>query len=96
MLKSIEQIKQLLAQGDSAEADARATRLINAHRSRADRQLAHALYLRGNARMRLGQQREAINDYLTAIDLDPDGPATQAYRMAQDVLNFYNHDLYNP
>lgn len=58
--------------------------------------LAHALYLRGNAYQRKGLMRLALNDYLSAIDLDPDGPATTAYRMAQNVLNFYNHDLYNP
>ena len=27
---------------------------------------------------------------------DPEGPAKQAYQQALQILDFYNHDLYNP
>ena len=31
-----------------------------------------------------------------SLDIAPDSPAAQAYAAAMDVLNFFNHDLYNP
>jgi hypothetical protein len=40
--------------------------------------------------------RQAMNNYLEAMDLEPDGPAAQAYRTIQEILAFYNKDLYNP
>ena len=56
--------------------------------------LAH--YRAGKEHWSRGEWREALNHYLAAIDLDPDGPATEAYRAAQQVLDFYHHDRYNP
>lgn len=89
---TIEEIRELVAQSRSQEAVEAATPLVAA----GGRQAAMALYLRGNAYRQLGDWRHAMNDYLAAIDLDPDGPASLAYRQAQEVLNFYDHDLYNP
>lgn len=58
--------------------------------------LAQAYYLRGNAYRQKGDMRMAMNSYLEAMELQPDGPAAQAYRTIQEILNFYDHDLYNP
>ncbi len=58
--------------------------------------MAQAYYLRGNAYRQLGNMRQALNSYLESMELDPDGPAAQAYRTIQEILNFYDHDLYNP
>ncbi len=80
-----------MAQSRSQEAIEAANELIAGSGA-----TAMALYLRGNAYRQNGDWRRAMNDYLAAIDLDPDGPATLAYRQAQEVLNFYDHDLYNP
>lgn len=55
-----------------------------------------ALYLRGRAHRKAGRTREALNDYLASAALNPDGPAARAYRMEIEILDFYNHDLYNP
>ena len=55
-----------------------------------------AYYLRGNAYRQQGNWRMAINSYLEAIELDPDGPAVMAYNNAQEILAFFNKDLYNP
>lgn len=93
-MTTIDDIRNLLAHSRSQEAIDAATRL--AAGAGGPKQVAMALYLRGNAHRQLGHWREAMNDYLQAIDLDPDGPATMAYRQAQEVLNFYHHDLYNP
>lgn len=59
-------------------------------------QLSYAYYLRGNAYWQLGNRRMAISNYNMSIELDPNSPAKTALRNANDILNFFNHDLYNP
>ena len=58
--------------------------------------LANAYYLRGNAYRQNGNVRMALNSYLESMDIDPDGPAAEAYRHLQELLDFYNKDYYNP
>ena len=58
--------------------------------------LANAYYLRGNAYRQNGNVRMALNSYLESMDLDPDGPAAEAYRHIQELLDFYKKDYYNP
>ena len=58
--------------------------------------LAYAYYLRGNAYRQQGNIRMALNSYLESMELDPDGPAAEAYRHVQELLDFYNKDYYNP
>ena len=58
--------------------------------------LANAYYLRGNAYRQNGNVRMALNSYLESMELDPDGPAAEAYRHWQELLDFYNKDYYNP
>lgn len=58
--------------------------------------LANAYYLRGNAYRQNGNVRMALNSYLESMDIDPDGPAAEAYRHIQELLDFYNKDYYNP
>lgn len=54
-----------------------------------------ALYLRGNAYRKLGNFQLALNDYLAAIELNPDSPARQAHDMLMDIMNFYYKEMYN-
>ena len=58
--------------------------------------LANAYYLRGNAYRQNGNVRMALNSYLEAMELDPDGPAAEAYRHLQELLAYYHKDYYNP
>ena len=58
--------------------------------------LATAYYLRGNAYRQNGNVRMALNSYLESMELDPDGPAAEAYRHIQELLDYYNKDYYNP
>ena len=58
--------------------------------------LANAYYLRGNAYRQNGNVRMALNSYLEAMELDPDGPAAEAYRHVQELLAYYHKDYYNP
>ncbi len=53
-------------------------------------------YERGNELRKRGRWAEAINCYIAAIELDPDSPAVEAKRMLDDILEYYNRDIYNP
>ncbi|MDO4930754.1 MAG: hypothetical protein Q4E59_06445 [Bacteroidales bacterium] len=57
---------------------------------------AYLYYLKGNAHTKAADWRQAINAYLRAEELEPDGPATEAKRLLNQILEFYNKDLYNP
>lgn len=53
-------------------------------------------YRRGNEYRRQGNWQQALNNYLEAIELDPDSPAVEAKKMLDDILSYYNKDMYNP
>ena len=55
-----------------------------------------AFYLRGNAFRKLGDWKRAIGDYCSAMELNPDSPAAEAYKAAIAVLDYRNTDLLNP
>ncbi len=55
-----------------------------------------ALALRGMQHWSLQHRREAINDYLAAIEINPDSPARAALESAREILDYYNKDIYNP
>ena len=55
-----------------------------------------ALYMLGNAYCRMGDWKLALQSYCSAMELNPDSPAAEAYKKVQEILNFYCHDLYNP
>lgn len=52
-------------------------------------------YLLGNAYRKVGNWQMAINNYLEAVDINPDSPAAEAKAMLVDILEFYNKDMYN-
>ncbi|MGN1263339.1 MAG: tetratricopeptide repeat protein [Prevotella sp.] len=53
-------------------------------------------YKLGNKFRREGKWHEAINNYIAAIERDPDSPAVEAKQMLEDILGYYNKDMYNP
>ncbi len=53
-------------------------------------------YELGNRYRREGNWQQALNNYMEAIDLDPDSPAVEAKQMLEDILNYYHKDYYNP
>lgn len=55
-----------------------------------------ALIERGRLYWALGRRSEAINDYLAAQRINPDGKASELLKATYEILNFYNKDLYNP
>ena len=52
-------------------------------------------YLLGNAYRKQENWQLALNNYLEAIERNPESPAVQAHQMMMDILNFYNKDMYN-
>lgn len=97
MEATIQQIKEMLARSESRDVIAHCDYIID---NKADgcsrKQMAQIYYMRGNAYRQLGDWGKAMSSYLEAADLDPEGPAKQAYNHALEILDFYNHDLYNP
>ena len=93
-MKNLQEIKVLLENSESEQVVTAVDELLR--HSTDKNTIAQAYYFRGNAYRQQGNMRQAMNSYLESMELDPDGPAAQAYRAIQEILNFYNHDLYNP
>lgn len=55
-----------------------------------------ALIERGRLYWAVNRRSDAINDYLAAQRLNPEGKATQLLKATYDILDYYNKDLYNP
>ena len=58
--------------------------------------LDEALTMRGMKYWGMQNRSAAINDYLAAIRLNPESKAVQALKAANEILDYYNKDLYNP
>lgn len=87
----MEEIKALIKGMSSEEAIEFLDKFIKENPHNTD-----ALTLRGMRYWSLGQRADAINDYLAAIKIDPECSAKQALRATNDILDYYNKDLYNP
>ena len=85
----------MLSRSEGQEALEAANEILE-NKSVSRETLANAYYLRGNAYRQQGNVRMALNSYLESMELDPDGPAAEAYRHIQELLDFYNKDYYNP
>ncbi len=94
-MKTIQEIKEMLSRSEGDEALNAASEIIESN-GVSKETLANAYYLRGNAYRQNGNVRMALNSYLESMELDPDGPAAEAYRHIQELLDFYNKDYYNP
>lgn len=44
----------------------------------------------------MGKRAEAINDYLEALRINPQSDARIALQSTNNILDYYNKDLYNP
>lgn len=94
-MKTIQEIKDMLSRSEGVEALNAADEIVKDKATNRET-LAMAYYLRGNAYRQQGNVRMALNSYLESMELDPDGPAAEAYRHIQELLDFYNKDYYNP
>ena len=94
-MKTIQEIKEMLSRSEGEEALNAVGEIIES-KGVSREMLANAYYLRGNAYRQNGDVRMALNSYLEAMELDPDGPAAEAYRHLQELLAYYHKDYYNP
>ena len=94
-MKTIQEIKDMLSRSEGDAALDAANEIVE-NEGTSKETLAQAYYLRGNAYRQNGNVRMALNSYLEAMELDPDGPAAEAYRHVQELLAYYHKDYYNP
>ena len=86
-----ERIRNLLSTERADEAIAELDAFRNAGGSMDD----ELFYLLGNAWRKKGNWQMAMNNYLEAVHLNPKSPAQQALDIANEILDFYNKDMYN-
>lgn len=91
MTEQLQDIKKLIELGDTERAITALTNFIRNDEHIND----EAYYLLGNAYRKKGDWQQALNNYLEAIDRNPESPARAARDMIMDILNFYNKDMYN-
>ncbi|MFG6385931.1 MAG: hypothetical protein K1V80_05615 [Muribaculaceae bacterium] len=53
-------------------------------------------YERGKLYWKAGMRAEAITDFNQAVSLNAGSPAADYLKMVNEILDFYNTDLYNP
>lgn len=90
-MEQLEILKELINQGDVDQAIEQLDRLLLSDSAGKD----ILFYLRGNAYRKKGDWQQALNNYQSAIDLNPESPAVQARKMVIDILDFYHKDMYN-
>lgn len=55
-----------------------------------------AFFMRGKLHWRMGDKRQAMNDYNMAVEINPESSATRALENAHAIQSFFNPDLLNP
>ena len=86
-----DRISGLLARDRADEAIA----LLDNYRKEGGRMDDALFYLLGNAWRKKGNWQMAMNNYLEAVHLNPESPAAQALDIANEILAFFNKDMYN-
>lgn len=84
-------IKKLIREDKTSQAVEELNNYISTHPDCND----EPYYLLGNAWRKQGNWQLALNNYLEAIDRNPESPAVEAKRMVMDILEFYNKDMFN-
>lgn len=93
-MESLDGIEAILKEGRAEDA----VSLLGEYIARASAEgnpSDRAYYLLGNAYRKKGDWQGAINNYLQAMEINPDSPAANAYSIANEILDFYNKDMYN-
>lgn len=92
-----EKINRLIAENNLEKALAYIDEWLSTH-SKDDK----AYYLKGLVSWKQGNWKLTIENYLKAIEINPESPAKQAYEMVMDIINFptpiytiRNHKLQN-
>ena len=91
MTEKLTQAKELIGKGKVDSAIQLLNQCIENHEACTD----EPFYLLGNAYRKQGNWQMALNNYLEAIEKNPESPAVNAKNMLMDILEFYNKDMYN-
>ncbi len=92
MNAKLQEVKDLIDDGRADKAIDMLSGVVNLDDS-TDSEL---FYLLGNAYRKKGDWQQAINNYLEAVERNPESPAAEAHAMLMNILNFRNTELYNP
>ena len=90
MKETLTAIRSLISNGELDTAIRQLTRYIETEQTDDE-----PYYLLGNAYRKQGNWQMALNNYLEAMERNPQSPAVHAHQMMMDILNFYNKDMYN-
>lgn len=91
---TIEELKDKLRDLGGEQAVEVLTAFIADHPD--DPRLDEVYTMRGMKNWGLQRRKDAIDDYLAAIRLNPSSKAVQALKATNEILDYYNKDLYNP
>lgn len=78
-----------------ANALEQAQRMIDEEAQKLSTPSAMLYYLQGKLFMKKSDWGNAISNFLKAEELDPNGPARQCRLMLNDIMAFYNKDMFN-
>ena len=91
MKEKLNTIKELIREGKLDTAIEQLKAYIQSDTTQDD----EPYYLLGNAYRKQSNWQMALNNYLEAMERNPESPAANAHQMMMDILNFYNKDMYN-
>ncbi len=91
MEQNLKKSRELISEGKTEEA----IQLLLAYLRSETLNRDEAFYLLGNAYRKAGNWQEAIQNYMEAIEINPESPAAEARRMMNDILDFYDKNMYN-
>ena len=91
MTEKLKRAKELIGKDDVDSAIQILNQCIEDYEACTD----EPFYLLGNAYRKQGNWQMALNNYLEAIEKNPESPAVNAKNMLMDILEFYNKDMYN-
>ena len=91
MVMNLNEIKELIKKGEIESSVILLNQFIQENPACSD----EPFYLLGNAYRKQGNWQLALNNYLDAIERNPESPAINAKKMLMDILEFYNKDMYN-
>lgn len=88
---NFDELKKMIRMMDNDKAIEEIGKYIDEH-PEAD----EAYTLRGIKKWGCSDRAGAIEDYLTAIRINPQSKASEALRAVNEILDYRNKDLYNP
>jgi tetratricopeptide (TPR) repeat protein len=88
----IKELKQLVEQNELS----RSLEILNEW-IQSDSNDAQALLLRGRIHYKMQKWGEAMNDFSSVVELDPNNSeAKSGLEMAQNILGYFTPDMFNP